>query len=178
MKRDNLIKIKPVDYTDQFLDWGKYKKAAKIKFKGNKFLWLRKGEGKGKLLGGCLPSILRIAGTKYFPSFKNSIIFLETPEGEDPRKPYKIEKVDADLSQLIEIGIFDKARGLILGIPYKYTEKMKKKLYQLIVRRLKDYDFPILANANFGHTNPIITIPYGSIGILNSWENSFLLQMI
>jgi len=177
MKKEKVIEVRATSYTDQFLDWSKYKNVARTKFKKNKFLWLREGVTKGKLIGGCLPSILRVAGTKYFPSFKNSIIFLETPEGEKPGKPYLLEKVDADLSQLIEIGIFDKAKGLILGVPYRYTEKMKKEFYQLILKRLKDYDFPILANVNFGHTDPIITIPYGSVGILNSYENKFKIKI-
>ena len=177
MRKEKVIEIKPTSYTDQFLDWFKYKTVARSKFKKNKFLWLREGIARGRLVGGCLPSILRVAGTKYLPSFKNSIVFLETPEGEKPGKPYPIEKVDADLSQLIEIGIFDKAKGLILGIPYRYTEKMKKKFYQLILKRLKDFDFPILANINFGHTDPIITIPYGSIGILNSYGKRFSMTL-
>ncbi|RLG17633.1 LD-carboxypeptidase, partial [Nanoarchaeota archaeon] len=100
--------------------------------------------------------------------FHNSIIFLETPEGERAGKPYKLEKVDADLSQLREVGIFEKARGLILGIPYRYTKQMKQEFYRLVLERLKDYDFPILANVNFGHTDPIITIPYGAQAIIDS----------
>jgi len=177
MRKEREIKIMPSNYTDQFLDWRKYRNVARSKFKRNKFLWLREGKAKGKLIGGCLPSILRVAGTKYFPSFKNSLIFLETPEGEKPGKPYSLEKVDADLSQLKEIGIFDYARGLILGIPYRYDEKMKREFYELVLKRLEEFDFPILANVNFGHTDPIITIPYGSIGILDSNENTFIIRL-
>ncbi len=177
MKREKVIEVKPTNYTDQFLDWAKYKNVARTRFKKNEFLWLREGRAKGKLIGGCLPSILRVAGTRHFPSFKNSMIFLETPEGEKPGKFYPIEKVDANLSQLIEIGIFDKAKGLILGVPYQYTEKMKKEFYQLILKRLKDFDFPILANVNFGHTDPIITIPYGSTGILDSYQKTFFIRI-
>ncbi|HDN91047.1 MAG TPA: LD-carboxypeptidase [Candidatus Aenigmarchaeota archaeon] len=161
-------KIEVVDYTDQFLDWKKYKRTPRRKFKKNKLLWLREGKAKGRLIGGCMPSILRVTGTSYFPSFHNSIIFLETPEGERAGKPYKLEKVDADLSQLREVGIFEKARGLILGIPYRYTKQMKQEFYRLVLERLKDYDFPILANVNFGHTDPIITIPYGAQAIIDS----------
>ncbi len=177
MRKEKLIKVVPTSYTDQFLDWAKYKTVPRTKFKKNNFLWLRKGKARGKLMGGCLPSVLRLVGTKYFPSFKNSVIFLETPEGYKPGKPYPIEKVDADISQLIEIGVFDKAKGLVLGIPYKYSERMKKEFYSLILERLKDFDFPILANVNFGHTDPIITIPYGSVGILDSFKGNFTIKI-
>ena len=177
MRKKKEIRITPTDYTDEFLDWAKYKNVARTKFKKNRFIWLKEGKVRGKLIGGCLPSLLRVAGTKYFPSFKNSIVFLETPEGYKPGAPYPLEQVDADISQLIEIGIFDKAKGLILGIPYRYSNKKKKEFYQLILDRLKDFDFPILANVNFGHTDPIITIPYGSIGVLNSSKNIFSIKL-
>lgn len=166
-------KIEPSAYTDQFLDWAIYKETPRTEWKENSFLWLREGEAKGKLLGGCLPSILRLAGTDYFPNFRNSILFIETPEGNKPGEPYELEKVDADISQLKAIGIFEEIKGLIVGIPYRYTEEMKKEFYELILKRLKEYDFPILANVNFGHTDPIITIPYGVKARINSEENLF-----
>ena len=166
-------KIEPTKYTDQFLDWAIYKETPRTEWKENKFLWLGEGEAEGKLLGGCLPSILRLAGTKYFPDFHDTILFIETPEGEKPGEPYDLEKVDADISQLKAMGIFDEINGLIIGIPYRYTEDMKREFYELILRRLKEYDFPILANVNFGHTDPIITIPYGTKARISSKEDLF-----
>jgi len=176
MRKVDVIDVKPTKYTDEFLDWGKFKTKARKNFKENKFYWLKEGKAEGKLIGGCIPSILRLAGTKYFPSFKDSIVFLETPE-EEPGTPYPIEKVDSDLSQLIEIGVFDKAKGVVFGIFYRYNEKMREKAFSLILERLKDFDFPILCNVNFGHTDPIITIPYGAIGYLSSFENKFLIKL-
>lgn len=165
-------KIEASDYTDQFLDWGKYKNVERTEWKSNRFLWLKKGEAEGKLIGGCLPSILRVAGTKYFPSFENHILFLETPEN-NPGEPYPIEKVDADISQLKTMGILEEINGLIIGIPYRYDESMKRVFYKLIQKRLKEFEFPILANVNFGHTDPIITIPYGIKAVLSSKDNLF-----
>jgi len=72
------------------------------------------------------------------------------------------------------MGVFERARGVIFGIPYRYTKEMKKEFFKLVEKRLSEYDFPILANVNFGHTDPIITIPYGSIGEIDSGENSWL----
>ena len=172
VRNGKIGRIYPSNYTDVFYDWAKYKNKIRIPNKKNNFIWVRNGYAKGKLIGGCLPSILRVAGTKYFPSFKNKLLFIETPEDE-PGKPYTVDKVDADLSQLIEIGIFDKIKGLIVGIPYRYTKKMKEGFYELIKRRLRDYDFPILGNVNFGHTDPIITIPYGVNGLIDSEKRVF-----
>ena len=74
--------------------------------------------------------------------------------------------------------IFEKIRGLVLGIPYRYSEKMKEKLYISIKNLLGGYDFPILANVNFGHTDPIITIPYGALARISSKRNEFVLSLI
>ena len=165
--------IQPVNYTDQFLDWGKYKRKKRTKFKENRYIWVRKGKAKGKLIGGCLPSILRVAGTEYFPSFKNALLFIETPEGDKANLPYGLEKVDADISQLKAIGVFDEINGLIVGVPYRYNRKMKFKLIELLKKRLSQYDFPILFGVNFGHTDPIITLPYGIKAVIESSENKF-----
>ncbi len=171
--RDGFIgKAEVSNYTDAFYDWAIYKNKVRKLTRKNKYIWIKEGYAEGDLLGGCLPSILRVAGTKYFPNFKRKIIFIETPE-DDPGEPYTIDKVDADLLQLIEIGVFDKAQGLVVGIPYRYSEKMKREFYELLKRRFESFDFPILANVNFGHTNPIITIPYGVKAILDSNKNSF-----
>ena len=175
VSRQEIGAVEQVKYTDQFLDWFEYRDVPRTEWRENSYLWLREGRAEGPLLGGCLPSLLRVAGTEYFPSFRNAILFIETPEGPEPGEPYPLEKVDADISQLKVMGIFEEIRGLVLGIPYRYDERMKKKFYELVKRRLKEYDFPILANVNFGHTDPIITIPYGSRGVMDSEEDLFMI---
>jgi muramoyltetrapeptide carboxypeptidase LdcA involved in peptidoglycan recycling len=174
MQAKPIGKIYASNYTDEFVDW-KFKKERKLS-KKNKFLWLKEGEAEGKLLGGCLPSLLRLAGTRIFPKFKNCLLFLELPEGEQEDQPYPIEKVDADLSQLKQIGIFDEINGLIFGLPYRYDKRTYEKLKQLLAKRLREYDFPSLLNVNFGHCDPIITLPYGVKAKLSSCENSFLIE--
>ena len=171
-------KIRPTSYTDQFLDWGKYKNKKRTNYKKNHYVWIKKGEAKGELVGGCLPSILRLAGTRYFPNLKNKLLFLETPEGDKPGTPYDLERAISDIVHLMEMEIFEKIRGLVLGIPYRYSEKMKEKLYISIKNLLGGYDFPILANVNFGHTDPIITIPYGALARISSKRNEFVIVNI
>lgn len=36
----------------------------------------------GKIIGGCITSIMHTKGTEYWPDFSGKILFLETPEGE------------------------------------------------------------------------------------------------
>ena len=77
------------------------------------------------------------------------------------------------ISQLKAIGVFDEINGLIVGVPYRYNRKMKFKLIELLKKRLSQYDFPILFGVNFGHTDPIITLPYGIKAVIESSENKF-----
>ncbi len=61
------------------------------------------------------------------------------------------------------MGILDGINGMIWGKPMdeKYYDDYKK----VILKVLKEFgreDIPVLYNMNFGHTEPKITIPYGS----------------
>ena len=63
----NIGIVRPTKYTDQFLDWARYKDVPRTEWKENSYVWLREGRAEGPLVGGCLPSLLRVAGTEYFP---------------------------------------------------------------------------------------------------------------
>ncbi len=55
----------------------------KRKYRENKgYEWLREGKAAGKIIGGCITSMMHTKGTKYWPDFSNKMLFLETPEGE------------------------------------------------------------------------------------------------
>ncbi len=157
-KRKSIDLHNVVEYTDEFIDWSEDK--PKTIFKKTKLTVLREGVAKGNLIGGCLPSILRTAGTTVFPNFKKGIVFLELPEGNLPSDSYSLSETDADISQLIEMGFFENCKGLLFGIPYRYSDSLKKQFHSLILERLKEFDFPIIAELNFGHTDPIYTLPY------------------
>ena len=60
-------------------------------------------------------------------------------------------------------GILQKAKGIIFGKPYDnlYYEEYKRAILK-VVREELNYDLPYYLNMNFGHTAPMITIPYGA----------------
>lgn len=124
-------------------------------------------------MGGCLPSILQLAGTKYFPSYQGRILILENPEGEAPNGPLPYEQTRSLMADLVNLGIFEQISGLVVGRPFKYDEEQKKEFKQMILDQCHGTDFPILFNVDIGHTDPILTIPLNALASLDSARDEF-----
>ena len=134
---------------------------------------MKSGSAEGKILGGCLPVIKHLAGTKYWPDFKNKILLLETPEGDDYRKGENLANIDSALGDLRNLNVFKGVKGLVFGRGFGYSDEEIKKLKEIILYNVRDYNFPILYNADIGHSDPMITIPLGVKARIDSKRNSF-----
>lgn len=170
-------KVTPsLKWTEEILDWFKeedIKRPRKMK-KNEGWQWLKKGKAEGSILGGCISSMMHLRGTKYWPDFSNSILFLEIPESiDDFTKGESPENIDAYLTDLELSGLFSKIKGMIIGRPFGYTKKQVTQLIRIIKERIKDYKFPILFNVDIGHTDPMITIPLGAKVKIDSYKNIF-----
>ncbi len=161
-------------WTDEILDWSKkldITRARKLK-KNKGFEWLRNGKAKGKIIGGCLTSIVHLPGTKYWPDHKDKILFLEIPEGQKFDEGEPLSYVDWYLGQLEILGVFKQIKGLIFGRPFEYSEEDTEILKKKLLERTKDYSFPILFGVDIGHTDPQITIPLGTEVLIDSKTNT------
>ncbi|MFH0869701.1 MAG: S66 peptidase family protein [archaeon] len=170
--------IKPSDkWTDEAtLDWSKSLDLTRprILYKNTDgHIWLRSGKATAKITGGCLSSLLRLKGTKFSPDYINKILFIETSEGENYAKGKPLRYVDAEIMDLRNSGAFESIKGLIVGRPFGYSPNERKKFIQIIKKHIEHYSFPVLANANIGHADPIITIPLGVKVTLDSEKNLF-----
>ena len=134
--------------------------------------WWKEGTVHGNILGGCVPSINHLTGTEYWNDFDGKIMFIDIPEG-NPGEKFSLANLDSFLADLDNLGIFKNIKGLIIGRPYFYEEEDNKKLKNIIEYYTKDYNYPILFNANIGHASPIITIPLGAEVFLDSQKNIF-----
>ncbi len=144
------------------------------KYKPNKgYQWLKEGNAEAEILGGCLPVIMHLKGTEYWPSFKDKILLLETPEGHDFWKGQDLSDVDAFLTNLRIAGVFNEIKGIVFGRGFGYSEEEIKTLKELILKNTKGFDFPILYGVDIGHTDPIITVPLGCKVKIDSAENLF-----
>jgi len=177
--RESIGEIKQSEtWTAEILDWTKkmdLKRPRKQK-KTNDFIWLKKGEAKGKIIGGCVPSINHLIGTEYWIDSSDSIFFIDIPEGHDFGKGLSVSDLDAYLTDISNIGVFKKISGLIIGRPYNYSKEENEILKKIILRITYKYNYPIVLNANIGHCDPIITLPYGVKASLNSNNNKFIIK--
>lgn len=117
---------------------------------------VKEGETTGRLIAGHLGSLLCLAGTKYWPDLDNHILILEC--SEDDIGPNNISR---QLRHLKQLGALDEISGLIFGRnPEMLGLKGDQSIESLLVD-VVDKDIPVVAQFDFGHTNPFATIPVG-----------------
>ncbi|MDQ3660598.1 MAG: hypothetical protein M3454_05975 [Actinomycetota bacterium] len=58
--------------------------------------------------------------------------------------------------------MFDDIAGLLVGRPAYYKAEDVGVLWEVVARRTETSGIPILANLDFGHTDPLLTIPMGA----------------
>jgi len=163
-------------WTDEVLDWFKKQdlQRPRIQNSNKGYEWLKNGKARGEILGGTIPSINHLVGTKYWVNSKDKIYFLDIPENpNDIRKGLSIGDIDSYFADLDNLGLFDSIKGLIIGRPPHYVQEEDLQLRKLIIKYVGRKKCPILYNINIGHTDPIITLRYGAIVELDSYSNKF-----
>lgn len=118
---------------------------------------IRSGIAQGMLLGGSLRSLLKLAGTPYWPDLTGAVLFLEAI-GLDPLS------ADRMLHQLKQIGVFDQVAGVILGHFDGLDNDPKATIHirDVILNVTREYTFPILKTSDFGHNCPNTILPVGA----------------
>lgn len=177
MMNQPIGKIRPSSrWTDEILDWFEkedLKRPRKMK-KNQGWKWLRRGKAEGKILGGCITSMLHLRGTDYWPDFSNSILFWEMPEsGDDFTKGEKVENIDSYLTDLELSGVFENIKAMIIGRFFGYSGQQRKEAIKVIQERTSSYGFPVLMDTDIGHSDPMITIPFGVRVKIDSSKNIF-----
>jgi len=118
----------------------------------------------GKLLGGNLEVFLNLSGTEFFPKLENSILFWEELEEG-------IHDIDFFLNHLRLIPDFNKIKGMLIGKITDWPNTGYKKTLsfnQTLIEIFKDFNFPIVYNADFGHIKDFATLPIGIKAKLDS----------
>lgn len=157
-------------WTEELLDWGEKKDLTRARTRqaSGGWTWLKGRTAEGVLVGGCLESMQHLRGTPYWPDFDGEILFLETSE-EKPEP----EKVDGILMDYENMGVFERIRGLLFGRPMFYEPEERQQLREVILERMKRYDFPVVADMDFGHTSPMFTLPVGCRAVVDAERERF-----
>ena len=145
---------------DLFFKVTKYPKPLELLPKFTKWETWREGKSEGRLFGGNIPSLQTLLGTPYFPELNEKMVFF----WECTTKP--LDKIDQDLTQFREIGLFDKTVGMLIGKirgedPNQLgkVKDMSSEVKEVILEITEEYDFPIIGNMDFGHFTPNMPLP-------------------
>lgn len=150
---ENLININPSEFWSDD-SWYKNQENRSL-VKNNGWLIINKGAVAGTILGANLCTFNLLQGTEYFPDISDSVLFVED---DSDSKPYTF---DRDLQSLIHQPDFSKVKALVIGRFQKESEMTDKILIEIIKTKKELDKIPVIANVDFGHTDPKITFPIG-----------------
>jgi muramoyltetrapeptide carboxypeptidase LdcA involved in peptidoglycan recycling len=159
------------EWTDERLDWRERQDLTRPRELRASDGWiaLREGIAEGTVLGGCLETVCwHLKGSATWIDPAGAILFLETSE-EAPSPAH----VDAYLTDLEQLGVFEAAAALVFGRPYGYDEERETALWQVVAERTDAAGIPVLANVELGHTDPMLTVPLGVAARLDPGAKRF-----
>lgn len=136
------------------------------------FLNLNSGNAKGKIIGGNISTFNLLQGTEFMPSLEDSILFLEDDEETYPAD------LDRRLQSIIHLPDFNKVKGLAIGRFQKISEITSDVLEKIISSKKELQNIPVVANLDFGHTDPKITLPIGGEAEISIDENGSTIRIL
>jgi muramoyltetrapeptide carboxypeptidase len=163
-------------WTDEFLNWltkADLERPRALK-PGGGWLSLRPGVAEGPLIAGCLESICwHLKGSTEWLDLTGAVLVLEPAENcfVDAPPPF----IDAHLTDLARLGVFDRIAGLVFGRPYGYSAENVPVLWKLVACHTAESGIPVLANVDCGHADPMLTLPLGARARVDASQCEFRL---
>lgn len=122
----------------------------------------------GRIMGGNLETLLALAGTEYMPDFEDGVLFLEEASGKSDAA------VRRELQQLKLMGVFSQIRALVFGRFWGWTQESQTRFFDGVMETLlKEFSKPVIINMDFGHSDPMLTIPLGGFVKFNGEKMIF-----
>lgn len=158
---DAPVEVKPsAEWSDD--PW--YIDQDKREFIQNKGYWvLHEGKAEGKIVGGNLCTFNLLLGTDMRPAFEKDTILMIEDDAESYPAAF-----DRNLQALCHQPDFKNVKGLVIGRFQKGSNMSREMLEFIINNKPELKDIPVLANVDYGHTTPILTIPLGGHAIMNN----------
>ncbi|EOU1841018.1 LD-carboxypeptidase [Clostridium perfringens] len=124
------------------------------------YKWINGSHLEGRVVGGNIRCLLKLAGTKYMPDFKDKILFLESFSGNSA-------KMVTYITQYKNLGVFNEVKGIILGeFTEMERENLKPDIVEILKRVIGEINIPILKTRDLGHGADAKCIPIGKYLIL------------
>jgi len=116
---------------------------------------LQPGSARGRIVGGNLCTLNLLQGTANQPSLDGALLMIEDDEESNP------VNFARDLASLLQLPDATGVTGLVIGRFQRASGVTRALLEQIIARQPALAGRPVLANADFGHTSPMLTFPIG-----------------
>ena len=141
----------------------------KREFEANEGYWnIHEGTAEGTIIGGNLCTFNLLLGTSYRPKFeKDTILFIEDTESSP------LADFERNLQALIYQDDFVNVKGIVIGRFQKGSKVTREGLEFILNTKAELKDLPILANVDFGHSAPLLTIPLGGYAKLENGHLSY-----
>ena len=126
--------------------------------KNDGWLVLQSGKAEGILCGGNLGTFVLLNGTSYQPKFvENTVLAIEDCNYTKADDEVFLRHFQA----LAQRDDFVNVNAVIIGRFQKASGMTEEKLKYIVnsIPQLKD--LPVIANVDFGHTTPMVTLPLG-----------------
>lgn len=128
--------------------------------KNNGFWVLQEGQAQGRIIGGNASTLYLLDGTNFRPQFeKNTILFLEDDGWVGEGTAVNFDRL---LQHYIHQKDFENVSGLVIGRFQLESKITREKLEYIISTKKELQNIPVIANVDFGHTSPLITLPIGA----------------
>jgi muramoyltetrapeptide carboxypeptidase LdcA involved in peptidoglycan recycling len=132
-----------------------------------------RGIARGPLIGGCAEVLEMLKGTAWWPpleTWRGAIFFYEAYSAPTPAF------LTAWLRNFAAQGILQLLNGIVLGRPGEVALEVHAAhdaALRLALEEIGLSDLPVLANLDFGHTDPVFTMPYGAMAEIDCDSGSF-----
>ena len=137
---------------------------------------LQAGSGEGVLIGGNLGTFYLLQGTPYQPTFDKP--FILAVEDDDEAGKNSAREFDRRLESLLQLpGVRENLRGLVVG-RFQTTSRVTMPDVLAIVERMNLLGLPVIADVDFGHTLPMLTLPIGARAQLVAENNQAQLNLV
>ncbi len=120
------------------------------------------GDAEGTIIGGNLGTFNLLLGSEYRPAFEaDTILFAEDTGASD------IADFMRNLTALTYQPDFKNVKALVIG-RFQKDSKVTREQIAYMVKSVEPLSrIPVLANVDFGHSTPLLTIPVGGTARLN-----------
>ena len=149
----------PSAWTNEVLEWGTdawRSRPRRTQAPASRETW-KAGRGRGQLFGGNIETMNLLVGTPYYAPPTDVVLFWEAT-----REEAYLPRIRRALTHLRQAGLFQRTRAMLIGRSPGCVPVDGVTLRDVVLEAVDAFDFPVVADLAFGHTDPMLTLPIGT----------------